>query len=156
MIYRGKTKSGAWVNGFLVGYYKDVERTEIERHQIFEGIEGVSPIPVIPDTICEYVCKSKDGKDAFVGDIIQLWNYDKHILCLMLKTDMGYDIFPRYQEGSLWRLNIINGVGNFTVWGNKFDNPDTVEWLKKKDEWFRERTKDKWQKYGEQRECSRF
>lgn len=147
MIFRGMTKTGAWVKGFLIGHYKDVERTEIERHQIFEGIEGVSPIPVIPDTICQYVCQTKDGKQAFVNDLIQLWEGERHILCLLIKTDMGYDIFPRYQDGSLWKLRIVNGVGNFTVWGNKFDNPDTVEWLKRKDDMFKEKTRGKWQNY---------
>ena len=60
---------------------------------------------------------------------------------------MGYDIFPRYQDGSLWQLNIVDGVGNFTVWGNKFDNPDTVEWLEKKHEIFKAKTKSKWQNF---------
>jgi len=148
MIHRAKTKTGAWVKGFLLAYYKDVERTEIERHQIFEGIEGVSPIPVLPETICEYVCKSMDGKDSFVGDFIQLREGDRHVLCLLIKTDMGYDIFPKYQEGSLWRLNIEKGVGNFTIYGNKFDNPDTLDWLEKKQEWFKAKTKDRWQRFS--------
>jgi len=148
MTHRAKTKTGAWVKGFLLAYYKDVERTKIRSHQIFEGIEGVQPIPVVPGTICEYVCKSKDGKEAFVNDLIQLWEGDRHILCLLIKTDMGYDIFPRYQDGSLWKLSIVNGVGNFTVWGNKFDNHETVKWLEKKHESFLAKTKEKWQKFS--------
>lgn len=148
MIHRAKTKTGAWVKGFLIGYFKDVERTEIERHQIFEGIDGVSPIPVIPETICEYVCKSMDGEDAFDGDLIQLWEGERHILCLLQKTDMGYDIFPRYQDGSLWRLRIKDGVGNFTIWGNKFDNPKDMAWLNKKNEWFMSKTREKWQDFS--------
>ena len=64
-----------------------------------------------------------------------------------IKTDMGYDIFPRYQDGSLWRLRIKDGVGNFTIWGNKFDNPDTLDWLEKKQEWFKAKTRERWQNF---------
>lgn len=148
MICKAKTLTGQWVRGFLIGYYTNPEKTEIEKYSIFEGIDGVLPIPIDKDTICAYVCKDMNGRDAFIGDIVQLRKDNFHILCLLVKRDNGVGIYPDYQDGSLWRLSISRGVGNFTVWGNKFDNPDTLDFLNIKQEKFIKRTKDKWQNFS--------
>lgn len=148
MTHRGKTKTGGWVIGFLIAYYKEIERIDIEDHQIFEGIRGIPPISVLPDTICEYVCKDLNGEDSFIGDIVRLENGDNSIMCFLLKTDIGYEIQPNFQRRSLWGLKIINGVGNFTVVGNKFDNPDMAEALYKKKHRLKERMNERWQNFS--------
>ena len=144
MLYKAKTKDGTWVSGFLVGIFKDAERETIDSFSINEGFEGVDAVKVDEGTICEYICKDLNGKDSFVGDIIELKQDGKWVNCLLFKENNGmFSIYPNYSEGSLWRLSINDGVGNFRVIGNKHDNKDKVEWLKMKDLWFKRRIENK-------------
>lgn len=144
MLYKAKTKDGTWVSGFLVGIFKDAERETIDSFYIYEGLREVDAVKVDERTICEYICKDLNGKDSFVGDIIELKQDGKWVNCLLVKENNGiFSIYPNYSEGSLWRLSINDGVGNFRVIGNKHDNKDKVEWLKMKDLWFKRRIENK-------------
>ena len=69
---------------------------------------------------------------------------DRYVQCLLIKDDNGFGLFPNYQDGSLWKLDIHNGVGNFKVIGNRFDDNDKLkDWLDRKDEWFKRRIRNK-------------
>ena len=140
MLYKAKTKDGTWVSGFLVGIFKDAERETIDSFYIYEGLKGADAIKVNENTICEFICEDMKGIKAYVGDYIELRNGDRCVQCLLIKDDNGFGLFPNYQDGSLWKLDIHNGVGNFKVIGNRFDDNDKLkDWLDRKDEWFKRR-----------------
>lgn len=144
MLYKAKTKDGTWVSGFLVGIFKDAERETIDSFSINEGLRGADAIKVNENTICEFICEDMKGIKAYVGDYIELRNGDRCVQCLLIKDDNGFGLFPNYQDGSLWKLDIHNGVGNFKVIGNRFDDNDKLkDWLDRKDEWFKRRVNSK-------------
>ena len=140
MLYKAKTKNGTWVHGFLIGYYSSVDRKNVESFAIFEGMKNVDAVGIEEETICQFVCKDRDGNNAYINDYIELREGDRYIQCLLIKEDNGFCIYPSYQNGSLWRLSINNGVGEFKVIGNRFDDNGKLEdWLERKQEWFRRR-----------------
>lgn len=143
-MYKAKTKDGVWVHGFLIGYYSSVDRKNVESFAIFEGIRGVDAVGIEEETICQFVCKDRDGNNAYINDYIELREGDRYIQCLLIKEDNGFCIYPSYQNGSLWRLSINNGVGEFKVIGNRFDdNGKLKDWLDRKDLWFKRRVNSK-------------
>lgn len=146
MLYKAKSRTGTWVEGFLIGYYDSVDKNSISSFAIFEGFDTIDPIPVEEDTICEFVCLDVDGNKAYTNDVIEIREGDRYVLCILEKGDMGYSIHPNYQEGSLWRLTIANGVGHFKVRGSIFENKKLADWLEQKDKWFKERIEKRWQK----------
>ena len=140
MTHKAKTKNGTWVHGFLIGYYSSVDKETVESFAIFEGIKGVDAVGIDEGTICQFVCKDRDGNNAYINDYIELREGDRCVQCLLIKEENGFGIYPSYQDGSLWRLNIGNGVGEFKVVGNRFDDGDKLKnWLDRKQEWFRRR-----------------
>ena len=140
MLYKAKTKNGTWVHGFLIGYYSSVDRKTVESFAIFEGIKGVDAVGIEEETICQFVCKDIGGNNAYINDYIELREGDRYVQCLLIKEENGFGIYPSYQDGSLWKLDIHNGVGNFKVIGNRFDDNGKLEdWLERKQEWFRRR-----------------
>lgn len=144
MLCKAKTESGAWIHGFLIGYYNTVERESVESYAVFEGIKGVDAIKVKQETVCEFVCFDRDGNRAYTNDYIQLEEGERYVQCLLVKEDNGFSIFPNYQNGSLYRLSIDNGIGNFKVIGNKFDdNGKLSNYLEMKSKWFENRVKGK-------------
>ena len=144
MLYKAKTKNGIWVHGFLIGYYNTVDKKYVESFAIFEGIKGVNAVGIEEETICQFVCKDRYGNNAYINDYIELREGDRYIQCLLIKEENGFGIYPSYQDGSLWRLNIIGGVGNFRVVGNRFDDNGKLEdWLERKQEWFKRRVNSK-------------
>lgn len=137
MIWKAKTKTGFWVHGFLIGYYSDPSKTEIEEFKIFEGIRDIPPVSIVKETVCEYVCKDRNGNDAFENDIIEFSEGDKKVKCILVKSDMGnngYELIPNYQLNTLWRLKINKGVGNFKVICSKFDKLEMAKRLYGKEE----------------------
>lgn len=125
------------MHGFLIGYYSDLTKTEIEEFKIFEGIRDIPPVPIVTETICEYVCKDRVGDDAFENDIIEFSESGKTVRCILVKSGMGnngYELIPNYQLNTLWRLKINKGVGNFKVICSKFDKPEMAERLYGKEE----------------------
>ncbi len=139
-MYKAKTKDGVWVHGFLIGYYSSVDRKNVESFAVFEGIKGVDAVGIDEGTICQFVCKDRDGNNAYINDYIELREGNRYVQCLLIKEENGFGIYPSYQDGSLWRLNIIGGVGNFRVIGNRLDDNDKLkDWLDRKDEWFKRR-----------------
>lgn len=140
MLYKAKTKNGVWIQGFLIGYYNSVDKKHVESFAIFEGLRGVDAVGIDEETICQFVCKDRDGNNAYINDYIELRNGDRYVQCLLIKEENGFGIYPSYQNGSLWRLNINNGVGEFKVIGNRFDDNDKLkDWLDRKGEWFKRR-----------------
>lgn len=139
-MYKAKTKDGVWVHGFLIGYYSSVDRKNVESFAIFEGMKDVDAVEIDESTICQFVCKDRDGNNAYINDYIELREGDRYVQCLLIKEENGFGIYPSYQDGSLWKLNIIGGVGNFRVIGNRFDDNEKLKgWLDRKDEWFKRR-----------------
>ena len=144
MLYKAKTKNGIWVQGFLIGYYGSVDRKNVESFAIFEGMKNVDAVGIEEETICQFVCEDRDGNNAYTNDYIELREGDKYIQCLLIKEENGFGIYPSYQNGSLWRLSINNGVGEFKVIGNRFDDNEKLkDWLDRKDEWFKRRVNSK-------------
>lgn len=144
MLYKAKTKNGTWVHGFLIGYYSSVDRKNVESFAIFEGMKDVDAVGIDEGTICHFVCKDRDGNNAYINDYIELREGDRYVQCLLIKEDNGFGIYPSYQNGSLWRLNISNGVGEFKVIGNRFDDNEKLkDWLDRKDLWFKRRVNSK-------------
>ena len=144
MLYKAKTKSDIWVNGFLIGMYEDAKKESIDSFYIYEGLRGADAIKVNENTICEFICEDMKGIKAYVGDYIELRNGDRYVQCLLIKDDNGFGLFPNYQDGSLWKLDIHNGVGNFKVIGNRFDDNDKLkDWLDRKGLWFKRRINSK-------------
>lgn len=121
MTHKAKTIVGGWVYGFLVGYYSDSSRTDIEKYCIFEGIDGVKPIPILRETICSYVCEDENGEKAFENDIVEFSGERKKLRAVLVKSNNGYDISPNYQDDLLLRLKIVNGKGNFKLIKSSFD-----------------------------------
>lgn len=143
-MYKAKTKNGIWVQGFLIGYYSSVDRKSVESFAIFEGMKDVNAVEIDENTICEFVCKDMSGNSAYTNDYIELREGDRYVQCLLIKEENGFGIYPSYQDGSLWRLNIGNGVGEFKVVGNRFDDNGKLEdWLERKQEWFKRRINSK-------------
>ena len=144
MLYKAKTKDGTWVSGFLVGIFKDAERETIDSFSINEGFEGVDAVKVDERTVCAFVCLDKQGNNAYVNDYIELRQDSKYVQCLLIKEENGFEVYPNYQDGSLWKLDISNGVGEFKVIGNRFDDNDKLkDWLDSKDLWFKRRINSK-------------
>ena len=144
MLYKAKTKNGIWIHGFLIGYYSTVDKEPVESFAIFEGIKGVDEVGIEEETICQFVCKDRGGNNAYINDYIELREGDRYVQCLLIKKENGFVIYPSYQNGSLWSLDISNGVGEFKVIGNRFDDNDKLkDWLDRKDEWFKRRVNSK-------------
>ena len=144
MLYKAKTKNGAWIHGFLIGYYDTVDKETVESFAIFEGIKGVDAVGIDEGAICQFVCKDRDGNNAYINDYIELREGDRYVQCLLIKKENGFGIYPSYQDGSLWRFSIKNGVGEFKVIGNRFDdNGELEDWLERKQEWFKRRVNSK-------------
>ena len=130
ILFRGKTKSGKWVYGWVFGE-KAKSIIEIDTKYISEhGVEAYYTSGVIPETVGQYAgLKDKNGKKIFEGDVL---HWDSH-----WGWYVGYEngAFRRIPLNDIQRMNWEHyplereGVETWEVVGNVHDNPELGEVL---------------------------
>jgi hypothetical protein len=100
ILFRGKTESGEWVEGFYVcrSAPSPVQETdqEYEEHLIVNyGFDGMTECEVLPETVGEYVgIEDKNGKKIFEGMEVKDHNVLRGIVvfdngCFFIKVLMS-------------------------------------------------------------------
>ena len=134
ILFRGKTKTGFWIEGFLF-------RTECDG--VKEWCISMSPLSandyseilgdygeVIPETVGQYtgLTDDKNGKKIFEGDIVAVYVKGCRTIC----TVSWAETVAHFQ---LWQINTIPetptalNLGNYDceVIGNIHDNPELLK-----------------------------
>lgn len=126
ILFRGKTKSGEWIEGNYVKAY-DYGHVESIKHLIFSnssyyGYDGyTNDEEVIPETVGQFTgLTDKNGEKIFEGDIVRV-NKDGDILEIMY-CERGYFCA---NNNAWWEF--IDELGAFEVIGNIHDNPELLE-----------------------------
>lgn len=121
ILFRGKTRDGEWVKGFL--YITQKGNYEINRYSKELDIERLSNF-VIPKTLGQYTgLTDRNGKKIFEGDIVN-WRFSPCVV----KWDSINACYSLYQKG-ITKISGFNAdtMKLFEVIGNIYDNPELLE-----------------------------
>ena len=108
-LYRGLTKDSREVRGWYCKvkgkHYIILDDAEIkpidpDMGGWGNGIAGF--VEVIPETVGQFVCKDKNGKDVFAGALVWFWWMGRKVKAKVVKDDLFNRIVSC--EGEAWGL----------------------------------------------------
>lgn len=115
IIFRGKrVDNGKWTEGYLFKIWNKVF--------LLWGMTGDSPNmeEVVPETVGQFtgLC-DKNGRKIFEGDILEVWENEKHKQSVVVLFEKGRFIVSHYA------LNLLCGRNlHSEVIGNIYDNTE--------------------------------
>ena len=134
ILFRGKTKTGIWIEGFIFQTECDgvkewcISMTPLSANDYSEILGDYGD--VIPETVGQYtgLTDDKNGKKIFEGDIVAVYVKGCRTIC----TVSWAETVAHFQ---LWQINTIPGtptalnLGNYDceVIGNIHDNPELLK-----------------------------
>ena len=132
ILFRGKTKTGFWIEGFLF---------QTECDGVKEWCISMSPLSandyseilgdygeVIPETVGQYTgLTDKNGKKIFEGDIVLFpWGEKREVFSVEF-VEGEFEAIPKRKSTDIWCIRIGSYAPEFEVIGNIHDNPELLK-----------------------------